>query len=350
MTASGGLQLALFLTVLLVLVAPLGAYMAAVYQGRRTWLTPLLQAPERAIYRLCGIDPRAESSWRGYAAAALAVNFTGFVLVYLLQRLQDRLPLNPQHFPAVGADSAFNTAVSFVTNTNWQGYAGESTLSYATQMLGLGVQNFLSAATGMAVLVAVIRGFVRREASHLGNFWVDFLRSNLYILLPLALLLAIALVSQGVVQSFAPYRSAQLLDPREHTTSALTASASAAAQVVPLGPSASQIAIKQLGTNGGGFFNANSAHPFENPTPLANFVQMVLIFLIPAGLTYTYGRMARDSKQGWALFAAMAVLFLAGVAVAYGAESRHNPALAGLPLEHAAGNMEGKEVRFGVAA
>jgi K+-transporting ATPase ATPase A chain len=355
MTASGGLQLALFLMVLLVLVAPLGAYMAAVYQGRRTWLTPLLQAPERAIYRLCGIDPRAESTWRGYAAAALAVNLTGFVLVYLLQRLQDRLPLNPQHFSAVGADSAFNTAVSFVTNTNWQGYAGESTLSYATQMLGLGVQNFLSAATGMAVLVAVIRGFVRREASHLGNFWVDFLRTNLYILVPLSLLLAIALVSQGVVQSFAPYRSAQLLDPPAHTTSALTATASAAIQVVPLGPAASQIAIKQLGTNGGGFFNANSAHPFENPTPLANFLELLAILLIPAALCHTFGCMVGDRRQGWVLLAAMLAIFLPLLLGTVLAEQAGNPRLDALGVDQQAsllqsgGNMEGKEQRFGIA-
>ena len=344
MTAISALQLVLYMGVLLGLAVPLGNYMAGVYQGQRTVLTIGLGGLERGIYRLCGIDPRQESGWREYAVAALAVNFAGFLVVYLLQRLQGHLPLNPQHLPAVSADSAFNTAVSFATNTDWQGYAGESTLSYATQMLGLGVQNFLSAATGMAVLAAVIRGFARREASHLGNFWVDFLRSNLYILLPLALLLAILLVSQGVVQSFSAYRSVPLL---EHAGTSAT-------QVLPLGPAASQIAIKQLGTNGGGFFNANSAHPFENPTPLANFLELLSILLIPAALCHTFGRMVGDRRQGWVLQGAMLVIFVPLLIGTVLAEQAGNPQLHAVggdqqaSYAQAGGNMEGKEQRFGI--
>jgi potassium-transporting ATPase potassium-binding subunit len=345
MTPIAALQLAMYLGVLLALAVPLGHYMASVYQGQSTVLTPCLRSVESGIYRLCGIDPRQESGWRDYAAAALAVNFAGFLVVYLLQRMQGHLPLNPQHLPAVGADSAFNTAVSFATNTNWQGYAGESTMTYATQMLGLGVQNFLSAATGMAVLAAVIRGFARREASHLGNFWVDFLRSNLYILLPLSLLLAIFLVSQGVVQSFSAYRSVPLL---EHTGPSVT-------QVLPLGPAASQIAIKQLGTNGGGFFNANSAHPFENPTPLANFLELLSILLIPAALCHSFGRMVGDRRQGWVLLGAMLVIFVPLLIGTVLAEQAGNPLLNAqgvdqhASLAQAGGNMEGKEQRFGIA-
>jgi K+-transporting ATPase ATPase A chain len=341
-TAQGLLQVALFLAVLLLLVKPLGTFMARVYEGDRTFLSPLLGSAERGLYKLARIDPAAEMNWRIYAGTLFAVNALGCVAVYLLQRLQGVLPFNPEHLGAVSADSSFNTAVSFATNTNWQGYGGESTLSYLTQTLALTVQNFLSAATGMAVLVALVRGFVRRQTSNLGNFWVDFTRGTLYILLPLSLLLALLLVSQGVVQSFAAYAHVPLLE-------------TASTQTVPLGPAASQIAIKQLGTNGGGFFNANSAHPFENPTPLTNFLELLSILLIPAALCYTFGRMIRDTRQGWALLAAMLVIFVPLTLGVLAAEQGGNAHLAGLPIDDAAsalqagGNMEGKETRFGIA-
>jgi K+-transporting ATPase ATPase A chain len=350
--AHGLLQLALFLVALVLLVRPLGAYMASVYEGRRTWLTPVLRPLERLIYRLGGVDEHREVGWKPYTLGLLLLNLAGFVVVYLLQRLQGLLPLNPQGMAAVGPDSAFNTAVSFATNTNWQGYGGESTMSYLTQMLGLGVQNFLSAATGMAVLVALIRGFARRQAAAIGNFWVDLTRGTLYILLPLSLLLAIALVSQGVVQSFAPYRSVALLDAGGQPQ---TSTATLTEQVIPLGPAASQIAIKQLGTNGGGFFNANSAHPFENPTPLANFLEVLSILLIPAALCYTFGRMVRDTRQGWALLVAMLVIFVPLLVGVVAAEQSGNPAFASLGVDQDAsalqpgGNMEGKETRLGIA-
>ncbi|HEY7640168.1 MAG TPA: potassium-transporting ATPase subunit KdpA [Steroidobacteraceae bacterium] len=343
------LQIALYVIVLLAMVKPLGGFMAKVYQGERTFLTPLLAPLERLIYRMAGVDPDSESGWRRYALAALVVNIIGFVVVYLLQRLQHALPLNPQGLPAIGPDSSFNTAVSFATNTNWQGYAGEGTMSYLTQMLGLSVQNFLSAATGMAVLVALIRGFVRRQAAEIGNFYVDFTRSTLYILLPLSLLLALALVSQGVVQTFSPYESAHLVEPLTSQGGPVTE------QTIPLGPAASQVAIKQLGTNGGGFFNVNSAHPFENPTPSANFLEVLAILLIPAALCYTFGAMVRDTRQGWALLIAMLAIFVPLTYASYVAEQSGNPALAtagadatASPLQ-SGGNMEGKEVRFGIA-
>jgi K+-transporting ATPase ATPase A chain len=336
-TGIGMLQITVYLAVLLASVKPLGAFMARVYQGERTWLSPVLGGLERLTYRLGGVDPRAEQDWKAYALAALAFNGIGFVAVYLLQRLQHLLPLNPQGFGAVSPDSAFNTAVSFASNTNWQGYGGETTMSYLTQMLGLGVQNFLSAATGMAVLVALVRGFVRREAAQIGNFWVDCTRGTLYVLLPLSLVLAVVLVSQGVVQSFAPYRTVELVQPQAVAT-----------QTVPLGPAASQVAIKQLGTNGGGFFNVNSAHPLENPTPLSNFLQMLAILLIPAALCYTFGRMIGDTRQGWALLAAMLVIFVPLVFAGYAAEQAGNPWLAA--ATQPGGNMEGKEVRFGIAS
>jgi K+-transporting ATPase ATPase A chain len=344
-TGQGLLQLALYLAVLVLLVRPLGAYMAAVYEGRRTWLSPLLGPVERGIYRAAGVDPAAETDWKRYALAMLAFNVIGFLAVYLLQRLQGVLPLNPQDFGAVTPDSSFNTAVSFATNTNWQGYGGESTMSNLTQMLGLGVQNFVSAASGMAVLVALIRGFVRRQAGEIGNFWVDLTRSTLYILLPLSLVLAVALVAQGVVQSFAPYASAELVEPAGEVTE----------QVIPLGPAASQVAIKQLGTNGGGFFNVNSAHPLENPTPLSNFLEVLAILLIPAALCYTFGRMVGDRRQGWAVLAAMLVIFVPLLLGAYAAEQAGNPQLTALGADQApaaeqpGGNMEGKETRFGIA-
>jgi K+-transporting ATPase ATPase A chain len=354
MTGQGLLQLALYLGVLVLLVKPLGAYMAAVYEGRRTWLAPVLGPVERGIYRAAGVDPAAESDWKRYAVAVLLFNVIGFLAVYLLQRLQGLLPLNPQDFGAVTPDSSFNTAVSFATNTNWQGYGGETTMSNLTQMLGLGVQNFVSAASGMAVLVALIRGFVRRQAGEIGNFWVDLTRSTLYILLPLSLVLALALVSQGVVQSFAPYRAAELLEPVTVQVSD-TETQEVTEQVIPLGPAASQVAIKQLGTNGGGFFNVNSSHPFENATPLSNFLELLAILLIPAALCYTFGRMVGDRRQGWALLAAMLVIFVPLLVGAYAAEQAGNPQLTALGADQApsagqpGGNMEGKETRFGIA-
>ena len=349
MTAPGVVQILLFLAVLVALVKPLGGYMARVFEGNRTFLSPLLGPVERWIFRLAAVDPAEEQNWKQYTIAVLAFNALGFVVVYLLQRAQQWLPLNPQGFAAVSADSSFNTAISFASNTNWQGYGGETTLSYLTQMLGLGVQNFVSAACGMAVLVALIRGFERREAAGLGNFWVDLARGTLHILLPLSLLLAIVLVSQGVVQSFSPYRSVTLLEPVTIAATHTTVSE----QTVPLGPAASQIAIKQLGTNGGGFFNANSAHPFENPTPLSNFLQLLSILLIPAALCYTFGRMIGDTRQGWALLIAMLVIFVPLTLGGYAAEQTGNPHL--MSVDQAAselqsgGNMEGKEVRFGIA-
>jgi K+-transporting ATPase ATPase A chain len=354
MTGQGLLQLALYLGVLVLLVKPLGAYMAAVYEGRRTWLAPVLGPVERGIYRAAGVDPAAESDWKRYAVAVLLFNVIGFLAVYLLQRLQGLLPLNPQDFGAVTPDSSFNTAVSFATNTNWQGYGGETTMSNLTQMLGLGVQNFVSAASGMAVLVALIRGFVRRQAGEIGNFWVDLTRSTLYILLPLSLVLALALVSQGVVQSFAPYGAAELLEPVTVQVSD-TETQEVTEQVIPLGPAASQVAIKQLGTNGGGFFNVNSSHPFENATPLSNFLELLAILLIPAALCYTFGRMVGDRRQGWALLAAMLVIFVPLLVGAYAAEQAGNPQLTALGADQApsagqpGGNMEGKETRFGIA-
>jgi K+-transporting ATPase ATPase A chain len=344
--------------------------MAKVYLGERTLLSPVLGPIEHGIYRLCGINADSESSWKRYAAAVLLLNFVGFIVVYLLQRLQGVLPLNPQDFAGVSADSAFNTAVSFASNTNWQGYGGESTMSYLTQMLGLNVQNFLSAASGMAVLVALIRGFARRQASQIGNFYVDLTRSTLYILLPLSLLLSIVLMSQGVVQSFSAYKTVDLVEPVTIQTpvkdaagapvldaagNAVTEAQQITQQTIPLGPAASQVAIKQLGTNGGGFFNVNSAHPFENPTPLSNFLQVLSILLIPAALCYTFGRMVGDTRQGWAVFAAMMVIFVPLTFGGFAAEQSGNPRLETLSIDQASseqqsgGNMEGKEVRFGIA-
>ena len=348
MTVQGLSQVALYLAVLLLLAKPLGGFMAAVYEGRRTFLTPIFRPVERGIYRLAGIDENSETDWRRYTLAVLALNLIGFIAVYLLQRLQGVLPLNPQGFVAVSPDSSFNTAVSFATNTNWQGYVGETAMSYLTQMLGLGAQNFLSAASGMAVLAALIRGFVRREASQIGNFWVDLTRSTLYVLLPLSLVLAIVLVSQGVVQSFASYRTVDLLEP-------LTTTETVTEQTLPLGPAASQVAIKQLGTNGGGFFNVNSSHPFENPTPLSNFFELLAILLIPVALCYTFGRMVGDTRQGWAVLAAMVVVFVPLVVGTIAAEQAGNPRLVAAGVDQAAtalqpgGNMEGKETRFGIA-
>ncbi len=339
MTANGWTQIALFALGVLSLTKPLGAYMHRVFEGDRQPLPRVLGRVERLVYRLTGADPAREQGWKAYAASMLVFSLISLLVTYGIERLQHALPLNPQGFAAVPPDLAFNTAASFTTNTNWQAYSGESTMSYFTQMAGLAWHNFLSAGVGIAIALALARGLTRQPgpggARTIGSFWVDLIRSLVYVLLPVSLVVALFFVWQGVPQTFAPYREIATLE--------------GAKQVVALGPVASQEAIKMFGTNGGGFFNANSAHPFENPTPLTNFVQLLLIFAIPAGLTHTYGKMARDARQGWAIFAAMAVLFAAGVAVAYRAEAGANPALASLAVDHRAGNMEGKEVRFGVA-
>jgi len=344
------LQLIFYMVVLIALAKPLGLYMTRVYQGERTFLDPLMRPVEKVIYRLSGVRPDGEMNWKIYALAMLLFNGLGLLVVYALQRLQGFLPLNPQAFGAVSPDSSWNTAVSFASNTNWQGYGGETTMSYLTQMLALTTQNFVSAATGMAIVIAMIRGLVRHTAKTIGNFWVDLTRSVLYILLPLAFVLALLLVSQGVVQTFSQYKTAALLQP---TTDA--SGNSVIQQILAVGPAASQIAIKQLGTNGGGFFNANSAHPFENPTPLSNFFEMLSILLIPAALCYTFGKMVGDTRQGWAILAAMTIIFVALLAGTVWAEQTGNPAIASLGVDikqssiNPGGNMEGKEVRFGVA-
>jgi K+-transporting ATPase ATPase A chain len=345
------MQITIFVLLLLSLVKPLGTFMARVYDGRPPLgLGRMLGPIERLSYRLAGVRPDEEMGWRGYALAVLLFNLLGVVAVYGLQRAQQVLPLNPQEITAVAPDLAFNTAVSFATNTNWQSYSGESTLSYLTQMLGLTVQNFVSAATGMAVLVALVRGLTRKTTQTIGNFWVDLVRSTLYILLPLSLLLALILASQGVVQTFSAYKSVDLVQPTvDGEGKAVTQ------QTLALGPAASQIAIKQLGTNGGGFFGVNSAHPFENPTPLSNFVELLAILLIPAALCYTFGLMVRDTRQGWAVLAAMALIFVPLAVLCTTAEQSGNPAFPTLSVDQAAGdtqsggNMEGKEVRFGIA-
>ncbi|MBL0348389.1 potassium-transporting ATPase subunit KdpA [Candidatus Villigracilis affinis] len=335
------IQIVLFMVVLLGLAKPLGSYMAKVYQGERTFLDRVLGPIERFIYRISGIDPKEEMDWKVYAIAMLTFNVLGLFFVYALQRLQGVLPLNPQGLGAVSADSSWNTAVSFASNTNWQGYGGEVTMSYLTQMLGLSVQNFVSAAAGMAVLVAFIRGIVRHTSKAIGNFWVDLTRSTLYILLPLSIVLALALVSQGVVQTFSEYKTVNGLQ-------------TSAEQTLPLGPAASQIAIKQLGTNGGGFFNVNSAHPFENPTPFSNFLEMLAILIIPAALCYTFGKMVGDTRQGWTLLIVMTIIFVALLSVAVWSEQGGNPAFAAMGIDQTqtninpGGNMEGKEVRFGI--
>jgi K+-transporting ATPase ATPase A chain len=361
MNIGSWLQPVLYLCVLLLLVRPLGAYMARVYQNERTFLDPLLRPVERLIYRAAGVREETEMDWKTYAIAMLLFNLLGLLVVYALQRWQGFLPLNPQGMGAVPPDLAFNTAASFATNTNWQNYGGETTLSYLTQMLGPGVQNFVSAATGMAVLVALLRGLVRTHTQALprvvgegrvgvGNFWVDLTRSTLYILLPLALVLALVLISQGVVQTFSPAQTVPLLQATSDASGKAVTE-----QVIALGPAASQIAIKQLGTNGGGFFNVNSAHPLENPTPLANFLEVLAILLIPAALCYTFGKMVGDTRQGWAIFTAMTLLFVVLLGVAMWAEQSSNPHLAALGVDQTAsdgqpgGNMEGKEARFGIA-
>jgi potassium-transporting ATPase potassium-binding subunit len=369
MNANTALQLGLYLAALLLLVKPLGTYMAAVYEGRATWATRILGPVERGIYRVCGIKADDEMGWRAYAGAFMLFNLLGALAVYALQRLQAVLPFNPQKMPAVSPDSSFNTAISFATNTNWQGYGGESTMSYLTQMLGLTVQNFVSAAVGMAVAVALIRGFARRQSATIGNFWVDTTRGVLYILLPLSIVFALVLVSQGVVQTVKPYQTVPLVektsydDPVKNDDGSpkldekkqpVTKKVEVAEQVIAVGPAASQIAIKQLGTNGGGFFNANSAHPLENPTPLSNFLELLAILEIAAALCYTFGKMVGDTRQGWAVLAAMTAIFVVLTLVTVGAEQGGNPRLAALGVDqtasamHSGGNMEGKDVRFGI--
>jgi potassium-transporting ATPase potassium-binding subunit len=368
-TANGIFQLVLYVVVLIALAKPLGAYMARVYQDRPFGLDKALGWLERLLYRLAGVRPTDEMGWKTYAAAMLVFNFLGLIAVYLLQRLQGVLPLNPQGMGAVSTDSSFNTAVSFATNTNWQGYGGESTMSYLTQMLALTVQNFLSAATGMAVLVALIRGFARRSAATIGNFWVDMTRSTLYILLPLSFVLALLLVSQGMVQTFGPYPKAAVVQATQYDEPVTdkdgkpvldekgqpkTKKSTLTEQVIAVGPVASQIAIKQLGTNGGGYFNVNSAHPFENPTPLSNFFELLSILLISAALCYTFGVMVGDTRQGWAVLAAMTVIFVTLLVTCVVAE-QNGATLVKQGVDHTAsalssgGNMEGKEVRFGIA-
>ncbi len=351
MTPNGIFQILFYFAVLLAVTKPMGLYMARVFSGERTFLSPLLRPLERLCYAVAGIREDAEQRWTQYAGSLLSLSFFSFLLAYLFQRLQGWLPLNPMGFSTAQApanatamtpDLAFNTAVSFVTNTNWQSYVGETTMSYLVQMGALTVQNFVSAAAGVAVAIAVIRGLARQQSNSIGSFWVDLVRGVVYLFLPLSLAGALFLCSQGVIQNLDPYTKVATVEGK--------------AQVIAQGPVASQEAIKMVGTNGGGFFNANSSHPFENPTPLTNFVQMLMIFIIPAGLTYTMGKMVGDTRQGWALFAAMSLMFLVGVFVVYGAEQAGNPTLAKLGVESAAteqqagGNMEGKEVRFGIAA
>jgi K+-transporting ATPase ATPase A chain len=369
MTTNAIVQLVFYVVVLLVLAKPLGAYMARVYEGRRLALDRVLGWLERLVYRAGGIRPSEEMGWKSYALAMLAFNLLGLLAVYFLQRAQGILPLNPQGMGAVSADSSFNTAVSFATNTNWQGYGGESTMSYLTQMLALTVQNFVSAASGMATMVALIRGFARRSVETIGNFWVDLTRSTLYILLPLSVILALALVSQGTVQTFAAYPKATVVQTSEYDEPVTdkdgqpvldakgqptTKKSKLTEQVIAVGPAASQIAIKQLGTNGGGFFNANSAHPFENPTPLANFLEVLSILLISAALCYTFGVMVGDTRQGWTVLAAMTLIFVVLLGTCYVAE-QNGAVFVKQGVDHTAsalqsgGNMEGKEVRFGIA-
>jgi potassium-transporting ATPase potassium-binding subunit len=371
MTPASLALLAVFLIVMLVLVKPLGSYVADVMEGRPIWALRIGRSLENGIYRLSGIDPAVEMGWKRYMLALLLFNALGALVLYVLQRVQLWLPLNPQQFANVSPDSSFNTAVSFVTNTNWQGYSGESTMSYLTQMAGLAVQNFLSAATGIVVVIALVRGFARHTAQHIGNFWTDVTRATLYILLPLSVLLALLLAGQGVVQNFSAYKNVPTVE-----TLAYQAPKSDAAgnplkdasgnpvledkktdtQTLPMGPIASQEAIKLLGTNGGGFMNANSAHPYENPTAFSNFLEMLAMVIIPAGLTYTFGRMVGDTRQGWAILAAMLILFVFLGSTAIHNEQLGNPKVAALDVDQIAsaqqpgGNMEGKEVRFGIGA
>src|SRR5579884_4144738 len=343
MTAAGILQIAIFLGLILICAKPLGAYMARVFDGQRTFLHPVLRWLEVLTYKATGIQEDTEQRWTTYTASLLSFSIFGFLIVYILQRVQAYLPLNPQNFgtPVMPPDLAFNTAVSFVTNTNWQAYSGEATMSYLVQIAGLAVQNFASAAAGIAVAIAMVRGFARQEKKTIGNFWVDVTRATVYVLLPMAFVAALIYCSQGAIQNLHPYTQVKTVE--------------GATQVIAQGPVASQEAIKQLGTNGGGFFNANSGHPFENPTPVTNLLAMFLIFAIPGALTYTFGKMIGDTRQGWAIFAAFSVMFLIGVFVCYHFEQAGNPVLAKMGIQSTAtagqpgGNMEGKETRFGIA-
>jgi len=370
MTGNAIAQIALYVGVLLLLAKPLGVYMARVYEGQSSGLDRVLRPVERLFYRICSIEPDEEMDWKKYAGAVLIFSAAGFVSLYLLQRLQGLLPLNPQKLPAVPADPAFNAAVSYITNTNWQSYGGETTMSYLTQMAGLGVQNFLSAAAGMAVLVALIRGIKRHSSETIGNFWTDLTRSTLYILLPLSFSWSLLLISQGVVQTISEYRSVSLTQPvsydapqyddkgnaiKDASGSPVTGKIQVKEQTIPLGPAASQIAIKQLGTNGGGFFNVNSAHPLENPTAFSNFLEVLAILLIPAALCITFGRMVGDMRQGWALLSAMTIVLVTLMALCIWSEQDGNPRFTSLGIDQQAsdlqpgGSMEGKEARFGIA-
>ena len=355
MTANGWLQIGFFLLMVLAVTKPLGVYMAHVFERQKTFMDVLLRPLERLIYRLTRVNENHEMRWTEYAFAMLLFSVVTMLLTYVQQRIQGWLPLNPQNFDAVPVELAFNTAASFTTNTNWQAYGGEATMSYLTQMAGLAYHNFVSAAVGIALAIAFIRGIARREKETIGNFWVDLTRCTLWVLLPACILGALLLVSQGVVQNLRPYDAVKLVEPQgvEQTNpDGTTATKMVTEQVIAQGPVASQEIIKEFGTNGGGFFNANSAHPFENPTPFTNFIQMFCIFAISAGLTYTLGRMTGSPRHGWAVWAAMAFLFLAGVTTAYWAEARGNPLLAAdqeASLVQPGGNMEGKEVRFGIA-
>ena len=364
MTANGWLQILLFLAILLAVTKPLGVYMARVFAREHTFLDPIVRPIERLLYRLTAVDENHEMRWTEYCGAMLLYSGVSMALLYGIERLQQWMPWNPQKFPAVEATLAFNTAASFTTNTNWQNYSGETTMSYLTQMMGLAYHNFSSAAVGIALAIAFIRGIARREKETIGNFWVDLTRTFLWVLMPMCTVYALLLVSQGVVQNLKPYDTVKLVEPQQvqrvgaDTKPVVDAAGkpvmdTVSAQTIAQGPVASQEAIKMLGTNGGGFFNANSAHPFENPTPLSNYLQMLSIFLIPAGLTYTLGRMTGSPRHGWAVWSAMAVLFLAGVTTAYWAEARGNPLLKGVDqrasISQPGGNMEGKEVRFGIA-
>ncbi len=364
MTINGWLQIILFFVAVLLLTKPMGVFMARVFSREKTWLDPVIRPVEKLLYKLTGVDEDREMRWTEYAIAMLLFSGVSMLALYLLERVQQWLPFNPQKFAAVAPDLAFNTAASFTTNTNWQFYTGEQTMSYLTQMAGLAFHNFTSAAVGIALAVAFIRGISRREKNTIGNFWVDTTRAVLWVLLPICFVYALVLVSQGVIQNFKPYDTVKLVEPQQvqkvgqdgkplMDANGKRVMDIVTEQTIAQGPVASQEAIKMLGTNGGGFMNANSAHPFENPTPFSNFLEMLSIFLIPAGLTYTLGRMTGSQKHGWAVFAAMAVLFFAGVSTAYWAEAHGNPLLAGVDQRSSAlqpgGNMEGKEVRFGIA-
>jgi potassium-transporting ATPase potassium-binding subunit len=356
MTANGWFQIGLFVAAVFLVTKPLGVFIVRVFEHDKTWLDFILRPVERLVYRLAGVDEKREMRWIEYGVAMLAFSGVSMLLLYLMQRVQTWLPFNPQKFANVGPDLAWNTAASFTTNTNWQAYVPEATMSYLTQMAGLAYHNFTSAAVGIVLAIALIRGVARRESQTIGNFWVDLTRCLLWVLLPICLVMALVFVSQGVVQNLKPYATAQVLETQTITGTGADGKPTSkviSQQLIATGPVASQEAIKMFGTNGGGFFNANSAHPFENPTPFSNFLQLFLIFAIPSALTYTLGRMTRSPKHGWAVWGAMLALFLVGVTTAYWAEARGNPLLVGVNQQASAtqpgGNMEGKDVRFGIA-